>query len=178
MPIGAVALSSAGLTPIGHLLTKTMKTIQLTQGKVALVDDEDFEALNQFRWYADKAHGNRFYACRDDRDGAKQTKIYMHAHIIQTPRKMHTDHINGEGLDNRRANLRVATPSQNLMNRGSNKNSKLGVKGVSPHRRRYMAMIKINGKSKYLGLFLTIEAASAAYQAASQQVHGEFAKIT
>ena len=155
-----------------------MKTIQLTQGKVAIVDDDDFEMLNAYKWFAHK-QGDRFYARRNTsiRNGAKRTAIGMHRVIMRTPVGFETDHVNGDGLDNRRDNLRIATSSQNKMNRGSRRDNKLGVKGVSRSRGRFRAVIQINGNYKLIGVFLTIEAASAAYQLAAQKLFGEFAHV-
>ena len=76
-----------------------MKKIKLTQGKYAIVDDEDFAYLNQWRWYY---HNN--YAVHTNKN---KSRIYMHRFILNTPKKMFSDHINGNGLDNRRSNLRI-----------------------------------------------------------------------
>ena len=96
-----------------------MKKIPLSQGKFALVDDQDYDVLNQWRWYALKDH-RTFYACRKtpnpDGDSPKQKMIQM-AHAVLTGKESnHIDHINGNGLDNRRSNLRLCTPSQNGAN--------------------------------------------------------------
>jgi hypothetical protein len=150
-----------------------MKTIPLTKGKVAIVDDEDFEALSAHKWYAIKG-GTRFYAVRSS---GKPTKIKMHRAIMQPRDGMDIDHISGDGLDNRRENLRVATRSQNMMNVGVRKNNNLGVKGVRLHQGKYEARIQINGRLKYLGRFPAIPEAAAAYAAAAQIHHGEFARV-
>jgi hypothetical protein len=90
----------------------------------------------------------------------------------------HVDHIDGNKLNNRRANLRLATPSQNLYNRGSQRNNRLGVKGVCFDRRRgrYFAQIAARGKHHFLGYFHTLDEASSAYRVASARIHGEFAR--
>lgn len=88
------------------------------------------------------------------------------------------DHINGDKLDNRIANLREASPSQNMCNRGRPKHNKLGVKGVHWHekRRKYIAQIRVNNRGKHLGYFQTLEEAKAAYAAECLSLHGEFAR--
>jgi hypothetical protein len=84
------------------------------------------------------------------------------------------DHINGKKDDNRWCNLREATRSQNLFNRGAQKNNKLGIKGVTLYQGKYMASGTSNGKQKYLGCFMTEEEASKAYQEFAKQTQGEF----
>ena len=153
-----------------------MKTIQLTQGKVAIVDDKDFEALNAHKWLASK-NGYRFYAQRKFMNGCKWKTIMMHRVIMNAPDGFEIDHINGDGLDNRRDNLRVATRAQNSVNAGSHRDSKLGIRGVSPERGKYRASIRIDGKNKHLGRFHNVGDAIAAYQSAAKEHHGEFAHV-
>jgi len=98
-----------------------MRTIKLTQGKFAIVDDCDFEWLNQWKW-----HYSAGYVV--SKMGGKN--IYLHRFILQTPPKMDTDHINHNKLDNRRKNLRVATRSQNKQNTLISRANKSGFKGV------------------------------------------------
>jgi hypothetical protein len=94
-----------------------MKGIPLTRGKVALVDDEDFEVLNTHKWYAHKDHCT-FYACRQAEDGSKK-KMTMHRQLLSLKlgrpllKGEKTDHWNGNGLDNKRENLRLSTNAQN-----------------------------------------------------------------
>jgi len=150
-----------------------MKTIPLTLGKVAIVDDEDFEHLNQFKWSAIK-DGNIFYARRRTINGSTKS---MHREILFPLPGFHADHINGDGLDNRRRNLRIVTNQKNQMNRGAQKNNKLGVKGVSFHSRKkkYQSQIKANGKVIALGYFKTVSEASDAYKKASAKFFGIYA---
>lgn len=155
-----------------------MKTIPLTRGKAAIVDDEDYEYLNGFKWRAVRGY-NCFYATRINsrKGGSKYTVTWMHREIMRPTDGMQVDHINGDGLDNRRANLRIASSSQNAMNRGASKNNKLGVKGVSLFCSGYRAQICINRKVKHLGLFPSINEARAAYESAARKLHGEFSKV-
>lgn len=150
-----------------------MKKIKLTQGKFAIVDDSDFEVLNQHGWNASKT-GRYFYATRDG------GKVYMHRQIMDTPPGADTDHINGDGLDNRRSNLRVCSRSENLRNTGIGKNNNSGYKGVSwaKDKRKWLAQIMVNGKYIRLGYFLSPADASEAYIDAAKDLHGEFYKNT
>lgn len=148
-----------------------MKRIKLTQGKFALVDDADYEMLNKWKWCAIKS-GKNFYAQR-------YHSIIMHREILQTPKGLETDHIDGNGLNNQRSNLRIATHSQNGKNRGKCNNNTSGFKGVSWNKKnkRWQANIKINGKRKYLGEFTSKELAHIAYCEACTKYHGEFANL-
>jgi hypothetical protein len=151
-----------------------VKQIQLTKGLVALVDDEDYERLSSFKW---KAHHR--YAARNVRRNGKFLTIMMHREILKAPSGMDVDHINGDRLDNRRSNLRLATRSQNTRNRKGNKNSISGYKGVGWHARcrKWQAAIKTDDKQLYLGLFDAPEDAARAYDAAARNLHGPFAKV-
>ena len=159
-----------------------MKEIQLTQGKVALVDDADYEYLNQWKWHANK-NGNKFYASRSITvSQGKQKTISMHRVITKNINpKMHTDHLNGNGLDNRKINLRICTNSQNAMNQSKQINNTSGYKGVSYYKnsinKKWMATIKINNIKIYLGLFTNPKDAAIAYNAAANNFFGEFAKL-
>ena len=156
-----------------------MKEIQLTQGKVALVDAEDFERLNCFKWYASK-YSDGFYAmrCGFTVDGKRKT-IYMHREIMNTPYDMDTDHINYNGLDNRKKNLRNATRSENNQNRRyAHKDNKLGIKGVRWHtqRKKFTAQIQVKKKKIHLGCFNVLGDADSAYRKAEEKYFREFAR--
>lgn len=152
-----------------------MKEIPLTQGRVALVDDEDYECLASFRWCANRK-GSTFYAVF--RDHKKST--YMHRLLLSAPADMLVDHISGDGLDNRRQNIRLATRAQNGMNRGRPANNTSGFKGVHFEVRtgRWRADIASEGGSKCLGRFPDPEEAYAAYCDAAKELHGEFARVS
>lgn len=102
-----------------------MKEIPLTQGKVALVDDEDYELVNSLKWYAHLQSGT-FYAMRHTPRTDTETRklIGMHKFIIKTPDEFETDHIDGDGLNNQKSNLRVVTTRENQQNQHKEKTSK------------------------------------------------------
>jgi len=152
-----------------------MKKIHLTQGKVAIVDESDFEHLSKFKWFAVECHINKFYAARKE----NKKNLYMHREILGLEGKqVHCDHINGDSLDNRRTNIRACTPSENGRNRTLPSNNTSGFKGVSHYKNfgKWGARIKIYGKPKHLGIFDDPEKAAKAYDAAAVLIHGEFAK--
>lgn len=154
------------------------KEIPLTQGKVALVDDEDHEWLSQWRWQYNKRAG---YAQRSEmyRDGTG-TSFSMHAVIMNTPKGMHTDHIDGNRLNNQRSNLRVCTCAQNLHNsKKTNKSCHSQYKGVTwrIQDNKWWARITFNCKSISIGLFKTELDAARAYDRAAREYFGEFARL-
>jgi len=156
-----------------------MKEIPLTQGKVAIVDDCDYDYLMQWKWYADKGVST-FYAKRNIRnaDGTRSA-IKMHRQImgVTDPKKL-VDHINHEGLDCRKANLRLCSHSQNnknmLKTRGKSK-----YKGVCWHVNQKKFNVKINadGKVYHLGCFSSEIEAAHAYNKGALHYHGEFASL-
>jgi hypothetical protein len=152
-----------------------VRTIELTQGQVALVDDEDYDWLVAMgSWYAHRSR-NTFYAKR--RSG--QPKLRMHRVIMGvTDPATKVDHEDCNGLNNQRSNLRVATTVQNARNRGKTSANTSGYKGVTwvKNDRRWKAQIMVAGKQIFLGNYTDPASAAAAYDAASIKLHGEFAK--
>ena len=149
--------------------------IPLTQGKYALVSDEDFGWLTQWKW----CFGAKGYAYRGVGTQANP-RIYMHKSILDAPRDKQVDHINHNTLDNRRSNLRVCTNSQNQFNRRLSINTKTGYKGVSIANKRndrWWAYINVQGKRHYLGIFRDKKEAAHAYNQAALKYHGEFAVL-
>jgi len=156
----------------------SMKYITLSQGKRAIVDDEDYEWLNQWKWYADNVRGGRTYAANKNRK-----KMYMHRLILGSADK-HSDHINGDGLDNRRENLRLCDRSQNASNRRGSEGKSSKYKGVHwrpPCGREitgnWISQITKNKIRYYLGKFKTQKDAAIAYDKAARFIHGEFASL-
>jgi len=150
------------------------KLISLTQGKVALVDDADFEWLNQWKWHACK--GTRtYYAKRES------PTILMHREILglKFGDGIETDHRNGDGLDNRRENLRKCTNAENCHNRVHLCSRKSSIyKGVNWDKRKqkWQARTRYEGKSIFLGYYDSEIDAARAYDRAALKYFGEFAK--
>src|ERR1700752_5302510 len=155
-----------------------MKEIQLTQGKVALIDDEDFELVSQFKWHADRKTGGRWYAKRQ----VGRENIFMHRFILGLPvgHVPQTDHRDNDGLNNQRYNLRVSTSSQNGANsfpRGARPFKGVCLR-VRPGRKPcYQAGITVNSQFIYLGSYQTAEEAAQVYDFAALEHFGEFARI-
>lgn len=158
-----------------------MKEIKLTRGKVAFVDDDDFEWLSQWKWFASKSR-NKWYAHTNYRkhDGT-WGKLSMHSCVMNFPQQIFIDHANGNGLDCQKHNLRAATRSQNGANRTSSLKSSSHYLGVSFYRRRltnpWGAFIRKDKKLRYLGTFSTDVDAAKAYDTAAKELHGEFANL-
>lgn len=152
-----------------------MKEIKLTQGKVALVDDEDFENLNQCKWFAMK-HGRTFYAGRAIRVSGKRNTQSMHCLIMNGKG---IDHIDHNGLNNQKSNLRFCTSSENSMNRRKKQNCTSIYKGVSFFKRDkiWRAEIEINYRHIRLGRFVSEVEAAQAYNKKAIELFGEFAHI-
>ncbi len=157
-----------------------MKEIKLTQGKFTMVDDDDFEYLNQWKWYAALFTGAKtYYAVRVDYTNGKRT-ILMHRVILElTDRKVKADHRDHNGLNNQRKNLRSATHSQNIKNTCSRKNSTSKFLGVhwEKERNKWKAEITSNRKTKRIGRFDREIDAAVAYNKAAIEIHGEFANL-
>jgi len=151
-----------------------MKEIPLTQGKVAIVDDDMFEELSKFTWFC---HSNG-YAARHICCKGKQRTVWMHRVIAETPDDMETDHINGNKRDNRRSNLRRCFPVENRRNMKIRTDNSSNFKGVSWFERdnKWSARIGIGGKRIHLGLFENILDAARAYDKAAREQFGEFAR--
>ena len=155
-----------------------MKQVQLTKGYVTLVDDQDFDFLSQFKWCAGIKHGSCYARRRQNGPQALYRSQQMHRLIMGvTDPKEKIDHRDGNTLNNQRSNLRICTHAQNLANRGVDKRSRSGYKGVSPLGKKWRAYIVLNYKQKVLGRFdCPIEAAKA-YDRAAIEMHGEFCNL-
>ncbi len=143
-----------------------MKKIELTQGQVALVDDEDFEYLNQWKWFARWDRGTKsFYAGRSNYTDKKHVAMHRVIMGLDFGDKVEIDHINHNTLDNTKANLRLTNHIGNAQNRRC--------RGYCFHKQaqKYQAQIKINGKVIFLGLYITKDAARKAYLAAKEIYH-------
>ena len=152
-----------------------MRKIKLTKGQHTIVDDEDFDYLNQWSWHL--ATGG--YAMRSTHTGSakngtrKKIHLWMHRIINGTPSDLFTDHINRNRLDNRKSNLRTVTKRQNQLNRGKQKNNTSGYKGVYRHtsNNKWIAQIKTAEKVKNLGSFDDVNDAIKARKEAERLYH-------
>lgn len=153
--------------------------VPLTQGLVAVIDAEDVPLVEGRLWAALR-RGGKIYAGRSVWSNGTNGCELMHRVILDSPKDILVDHVDGDGLNNRRSNLRAASRSQNAMNSGAHRDNASGYKGVSwlSHRQKWTAWICADGQRNYLGVFDTPEAAHAAYAAAAQKLHGSFARAS
>lgn len=156
-----------------------MKTINLTQGKVAKVDDAMYGELSNYKWFAIENRDTGTFYCRRNVviDGRRST-ISMHRHVIGACSGQMVDHINGDGLDNRKSNLRLCSASENNWNSRIRINNKSGLKGVSwcERDRVWIVGLRANGRYVRIGAFNDKEKAGKAYTVAAKKYHGEFAR--
>lgn len=155
-----------------------MKRIPLTKGKEAIVDDEDYEYLMQWKWHAHKGR----YAVRVARRAESVSRKTVRMHRVVADRAgftiiEHVDHKDGNGLNNQRVNLRPASNQNNMANRGPPQNNTSGYKGVSYHckRNEWIAQIKVSQRTLFLGYFDSKHDAARAYNVAAVKHFGEFA---
>lgn len=156
-----------------------MKEIPLTQGFVALIDDEDVELVSRHKWFASR-HGSRVYARTNVLDANSHRKtLPMHRLIMNPGRGLDIDHINGNGIDNRRSNLRSCSRSRNKANAAAYANNRSGFKGVYWQKdvRKWRAQIRVMGRKLHLGLFDARQEAALAYNKAAVEHFGEFARL-
>lgn len=155
-------------------MTLKNNLIPLPQNKFAIVDEADFEWLNQWKW----SYSSSGYAYRHQYGMGRIITIRMHRLIMSTPDKMETDHINGNKLDNRRANLRICTKSKNNMNRKSTVGSSK-YKGVcwDKNKCKWLTRIKINGKQIFVGRFANESEAAKAYNEMAKKLFKDFARL-
>lgn len=159
-------------------MTLVWMAIPLTQGLYALVNSDDYERLNKYKWYAHRDHST-FYAVRHaPRQNGKQGSILMHREILGLPKGIDTDHRNGCGLDNRKANLRPAAHNQNQWNQQPHYKGTSQYKGVCWHKRqkKWRVQIRFEGTDIYLGVFTSEIEAAKAYDKKAVELFGDFAK--
>jgi hypothetical protein len=155
----------------------TYRRIYLGEGEFTILDPRDYYRLSKFQWYIKGSFG-KFYAARNYKYDSRQTKtVSMHREIMNAPKGLLVDHRNRDGLDNRRANLRLATYSENNCNKAKRKNTSSRFVGVCFNKQlnRWGAYIKPQGKKIFLGYFDSETDAGKAYDEAAKKYHGEFA---
>lgn len=151
-----------------------MKKIKLNKGKYAIIDDKDFDYLNQWKWFLNEnGYAVRTEYTRMGYCNYKNKRVYMHREINNTPDNLQTDHINHNMLDNRRVNLRTVTNQKNAFNAKLSKANTSGIKGVSwsIERKKWCSYIHINNKAIPLGRFINIEDAILARKKAELKYH-------
>lgn len=158
-----------------------MKEIKLTKGYSTLVDDEDYELLAASKWFAMVTRPGNVYACTANKK-EKGKSIRMHRLLMNAKPSEIVDHINGNRLDNRRANLRLCNHSQNMVNRKSRKNTSSKYLGVSlqykgENHTLWCTIVGKNGRTVYQAYFKSEEEAALAYDREATKAHGEFAKL-
>lgn len=151
--------------------------VPLTKGHTAIMDAGDVALVSKHSWCAVSAGGGKtVYAARGTHDGKT---ILLHREILGAGSGREVDHINGNGLDNRRSNLRLCSGSQNAMNRQSGWGAHSKFKGVTWHKagKKWRAYIKVGGKQRHLGCFDREEDAALAYDNAATEAFGDFASL-
>jgi hypothetical protein len=153
--------------------------VPLTRGFVAQIDASDLHKVAGFNWFAVVQSYTVYAVRRVSGVKGRGSKISMHRQIIGATDEVQVDHVDLNGLNNRRKNLRIATPQQNCFNRRKTRANTSGFKGVCWNRksRKWQAGIRINGRSMHLGLFETPELAYEAYCSAAKSSYGSFARF-
>ncbi len=151
-----------------------MKRIALTQGRFAIVDDQDYDRISRHKWqYARVGPGRRYGRAM------RYPSIYMHVEVLGKRPGLYVDHANHDGLDNRRSNLRFATPTENKRNGKSYRGSSSKYVGVSFHKkqRKWTAYIRVDGVLVWLGSFDGEVEAAQARDVAAEKYFGDFARL-
>jgi len=143
-----------------------MKTIPLSKGAVALVDDADYPRATAFKWFLG-GHKGRRYAARSVTRGGGHTTLYLHRFLLEPPPGLEVDHRNGDGLDCRRDNLRVVTHKVNQANISARP-----TRNVDRLRGRYAVRLKVDGRTRRFGRFDTLEEALGMAETARLDVFG------
>lgn len=155
------------------------KLIPLNKDKFATVDDSDYDWLSQWHWFFQSNRNGNGYAVRKTTRNSKPVWLKMHREILGAPREMMVDHIDGDGLNNQRCNLRLCDASENAMNTKSRIGSSSKFKGVSWDKslKVWKAYICADKKTTYLGLFANEVFAARVHDTAARKLHGDFVRL-
>lgn len=148
----------------------------LTQGYFTILDDEDYEKLRWFTWRIYRKNYKGSWLCYVGRREKGKMEL-MHRIILQPEPGLVVDHINGNGLDNRRSNIRICTQSQNMKNRKVTRRSNSGYHGVRRCRGRWLASIKIDGRNTRIGWFDDPMQAAKAFDDSATKHFGQYARL-
>ncbi len=159
---------------LGQALSEGAKLIPLTQGQFAIVDADDYEELSRYKWHVNK--GGRTYYARSQKKGKD---IKMHRLIMGAPKGLFVDHINHNGLDNRKQNMRLCTRLENIRNQLPRRGGSSQYKGVGWHKKtkKFVARITYKGKRTSLGYYDDEIEAAKAYDKKAKELFGEFAYL-
>jgi hypothetical protein len=155
-------------------------TIPLTRGKVATIDADDAERVLQHKWYLQTNDDREYAAACHTTSPNQKIVIFMHRLILNAPKGVQVDHLDGDGLNNTRANLRLCTHAQNMANQRLRRATNTsGYKGVywKKHAKQWCAQIKHQGRKHHLGYYRNPEDAARAYDRAAITFFGEFARL-
>lgn len=156
-----------------------MKLIPLTQGYFVKVDDDDFDFLSQWKWHVhmDKKLGGTFYAKRKIWENKVSKDIRMHRVITNAPKELDVDHMDGDGLNNQKSNLRVCTKSENQRNQRPQKGTSSQYKGVQKSGKKWEAKIHVDNKVAWYKSFENEIEAAIARDKKAIELHGTFARL-
>ncbi len=181
LPVPTILIRIAVWIVLGYRRVRygyTFRRIKLTQGKYTIVNVEDFEQLNQYKWHYSLCDYAKRTVYKTDDKGRKQVDIYMHKTVCPAPEGMIVDHINRNKLDNRSVNLRPATRKQNSWNRKFKKeNKKTRYNGISWRKDmgKWRVRLTVNGRRESFGYYANETEAAKAYDRVAKKYRGEYA---
>ena len=150
--------------------------VQLNHGKLGIVDDADRDLISQYHWTAVPNHHGNWYMARWISVDGKRKILFFHRLLLNAKAGSQVDHIDGNGLNNCRNNLRLCTHADNCRNSKLRKSNTSGYKGVHKSRAKWVAQIAVDGKAHHLGSYVDILDAARSYDHAARIIYGEFAK--